>query len=159
METAADRGVTARRRSATKRGAYLRMQASLLTKTYRPPRDQNRMKNEGDVRAARRHFLTTHSKNLKFLLRHRYEWMNEYIGPNDRGIEIGCGTGISKHFIRAGSYQLTDYAEHDWIDVKNVDAMATPFADGAFDFVVSSNMIHHIAQPLRFFEEMRRILK
>lgn len=131
----------------------------ILAESYRPAHGQNRMKREGDVRAAREHFLRTRSKNLGFLLQNRYEWMNEYIRPADRGIEIGCGTGLSKLFIRAASYQLTDFADHEWVDVKNVDAMATPFADASFDFVVSSNMIHHVARPLRFFDEMRRILK
>lgn len=126
---------------------------------YRPARAENRMRSEGDVRAAREHFFAHRGGNLEFLLRRRYEWMNDYIGPNDRGIEIGCGTGVSKVFIRAGEHRLTDYADHEWIDVKNVDALATPFADASFDFVISSNMIHHVPQPLQLFAEMQRVLK
>jgi SAM-dependent methyltransferase len=117
------------------------------------------MKGEGDVVAARRHYFESKSANLEFLLRDRYEWMNEWIGADSQGIEIGCGTGLSREFIRSKNYKLTDYAEHEWIDVTNVNAMETPFADEAFDFVVSSNMIHHVAYPLRFFEEIARILK
>jgi SAM-dependent methyltransferase len=135
------------------------MQTVLSKNRYRPARAENRMHGEGDVRAAREHFFARRGGNLEFLLRRRYEWMNDYIGPSDRGIEIGCGTGVSKLFIRAGEHQLTDYADHEWIDVKNVDALATPFADASFDFVISSNMIHHVPQPLQLFAEMRRVLK
>jgi SAM-dependent methyltransferase len=135
------------------------MQTVAWTNRYRPARADNRMHGEGDVRAARENFFARRGGNLEFLLRRRYEWMNEYIQPSDRGIEIGCGTGVSKLFIRAAEHRLTDYADHEWIDVKNVDALATPFPDAEFDFVVSSNMIHHVPQPLQLFAEMRRILK
>lgn len=117
------------------------------------------MRNEGDVAAARRDFLTAPSNNLSFLLRNRFDWMNAYVSATDRGVEVGSGTGVSKNFIKSGQFLITDYTENDWLDVKNVDALTTPFADGEFDFVVSSNMIHHVPYPARFFEEMRRILK
>ncbi len=53
---------------------------------------------------------------------------------------------------------LTDYKKFDWIDLE-VDALNTPFEDASVDAVVSSHMIHHLAKPVRFFREMRRILK
>ena len=54
---------------------------------------------------------------------------------------------------------LTDFSDHEWLDVKQVDALHTPFGDASFDFVIASNMIHHLAHPLWFFAEVRRILK
>jgi len=85
--------------------------------------------------------------------------MNEYIGPNDKGLEVGCGTGISKEFIKSNDYIVTDFADHPWLDKANVDALNTGFQDATFDFVVSSNMVHHVPYPVRFFTEMHRILK
>ena len=54
---------------------------------------------------------------------------------------------------------LTDFTDKPWLDVKAVDALNTPFRDGEFDFIVSSNMIHHVPYPRRFFKEMYRILR
>ncbi len=132
----------------------------LLRGSYKPRHEENRMKNEGDVVSARKLFYYKPSKNLIFLLRNRYRWMNKYINPaKDIGIEVGCGIGVSKEYIRAKSYLLTDFDSQEWIDVKNVDALNTPFENNSFDFVVSSNMIHHLPYPVKFLEEMQRILK
>lgn len=131
----------------------------MLKTPYRAAHDENRMTHEGDVAAARARFFALRSNNLRLLLSHRYEWMNEFIHPGDRGMEVGCGTGISKEFIRCKDYLLTDFSDAPWLDVKHVDAMATPFKDAEFDFVVSSNMVHHVPYPRRFFREMSRILK
>jgi SAM-dependent methyltransferase len=54
---------------------------------------------------------------------------------------------------------VSDFDHQDWLDVSDVDATATPFADGQFDFVLAQNAIHHFAQPIRFFDEAARILK
>lgn len=126
---------------------------------YIPPKEQNRMRHVGDVEKARKEFFNSPSRNLSFLLEHRYGWMNPYIKDGAEGIEVGCGAGISKLYIRAKSFLLTDYTDKEWLDVKNVDALRTPFAVGSFDFVVASNMIHHVPYPIKFFEEMNRILK
>lgn len=117
------------------------------------------MRHEGDVRRARDFFFGDAPKNLRYLLEGRFGWMNEFIGPSEKGVEVGCGTGLSKEFIRAGSYLLTDVSDYEWLDVTQVDALATPFEAGEFDFVVSSNMIHHVPRPVQFFREMARILK
>lgn len=128
-------------------------------KPYMAEHDENRMMHEGDVVRARDKFFSMTTQNLRFLLEKRYTWMNRYIEPGETGIEVGAGAGFSTEFIRCENYRTTDFAEHPWIDVTNVDAMNTPFRDNEFDFVVSSNMIHHLAYPKTFFREMHRILK
>ena len=35
----------------------------------------------------------------------------------------------------------------------------TGFKNESFDYVIASNMIHHIPYPMKFFREMNRILK
>jgi SAM-dependent methyltransferase len=126
---------------------------------YRPIHSQNRMRDEGNIDLARESFFRRAPQNLKLLLRRRFEWMNDFIGPDDIGVEVGSGTGLSRNFIRAKALYLTDVADYSWLDYKHVDALDTPFADAQFDFVVSSNMVHHVARPLMFFREMERILK
>jgi SAM-dependent methyltransferase len=131
----------------------------MLNRAYLPRHDQNLMAHEGDTVRARRAYFDGGSANLRQLLRQRYEWMNQFIDPEDVGVDLGCGTGLSKEFIRAKKFQLSDVADYDWLDFKHVDALATPFDDESFDFVVCSNMIHHVAHPLTIFQEIERILK
>lgn len=129
-------------------------------KCYKPKNHgENRMKDEGNVVSARKYYFENKSNNLKFLLKKRFTWMNDFINEHDTGIEVGCGTGISKEFIKSSHFKITDYANHEWLDIKMVDALNTPFEKESFDFIVSSNMIHHVPYPMRFFEEMYRILK
>jgi SAM-dependent methyltransferase len=127
---------------------------------YKPKNhSENRMNHEGDVLRARQHYFNKRPLNLEFLLSERYKWMNKYINDENDGIEVGTGTGISKNYIKCNNFLVTDYSDYDWLDVKHVDAMSTPFDDGKFDFVMNSNTIHHIASPVKFLEEMYRILK
>jgi SAM-dependent methyltransferase len=85
--------------------------------------------------------------------------MNRFIKKNDKGIEVGAGTGVSKEFIKSEFFKTTDYANNEWLDVKMIDALNTEFESESLDFIISSNMIHHVPYPILFFEEMNRILK
>jgi len=135
------------------------MKVRLLRKTYFPKADNNRMKNVGDVGKAREIFLRDKPSNLAFLLKKRYIWMNDYIEENAKGIEVGCGPGFSRFYIQAKNLILTDYTQHNcWVE-KQVDALNMPFQDSSLDFIISSNMIHHLARPVLFFEQCRRVLK
>lgn len=132
----------------------------LLRGPFKPLHEENRMKNEGNVEVARKLFYEKPNKNLVFLLRNRFMWMNEYIDPETGvGAEVGCGQGFGKEVIQAKSYVLTDFNNYDWLDVKNVDALNTPFDDNSFDFLIASNMMHHLPSPAQFLQEARRILK
>tara|TARA_B100000945_G_scaffold311786_1_gene305482 strand:+ start:1124 stop:1930 length:807 start_codon:yes stop_codon:yes gene_type:complete len=119
----------------------------------------NRMKVIADTKIAKKIYETSKSKNLKFLLEKRFEWMNKYIDENDIGIEVGSGAGFAKDFIKNKNFKLTDMSEDEHLDYKNVDAQNTNFKSDSFDYVIASNMIHHIPYPIKFFREMNRILK
>ncbi len=84
--------------------------------------------------------------------------MNQFISSGESGIEVGCGTGLAKLFITAPKFVLTDFADHPWVEEK-VDALAMPYANASIDYIVSSNMIHHLATPARFFAECLRVLR
>jgi ubiquinone/menaquinone biosynthesis C-methylase UbiE len=43
------------------------------------------------------------------------------------------------------------------IEVRAVDAKALPFADGAFDAVISNSIVHHIPDPAAALAEMHRV--
>lgn len=65
---------------------------------------------------------------------------------------------MSKAYIKK-PYCLTDFADNAWLDMKNVNALQLPFAESSLDFIISSNMIHHLAKPYEFFKEAKRVLK
>lgn len=119
----------------------------------------NRMKTIGDVEIAKKIFKETKSKNLKYLLKKRFNWMNKFINSDDFGIEVGSGAGFAKEFIINKNFKLSDLGNHDHLDFKNVDAQNTKFENESLDYVIASNMIHHIPFPIKFFKEMNRILK
>ena len=118
---------------------------------------ENRMKNEGDVSFSLINF--DKNKNLFMLLKERFSWMNEFINENEAGIEVGAAAGFSKKFINNQNFKISDFSNHSHLDYKNIDAQSTGFKNNSFDFIISSNMIHHLPYPLKFFEEMHRILK
>jgi SAM-dependent methyltransferase len=132
----------------------------LLGKPYFPRPEENRYDDDGDVIKARKIFYEQPSKNLLFLLKHRFAWMQDYISPTSSvGVEVGCGIGVTGEFVKAKSLKMTDYGDNTWLDITHVDAMNTPFADGELDFVLCSNMIHHLPSPVKFLREMHRIIK
>ena len=115
------------------------------------------MRQEGDVKSSIADF--DRNKNLSYLLKERFDWMNKFIDINDKGIEVGAAAGFSKKFIKANNFKISDFSDHEHLDYKNIDAQNTQFENESFDFIISSNMIHHLPYPIKFFEEMHRILK
>ncbi len=130
-----------------------------MLKRYISKHEENKLSHEGDVVYARKFYYSKKPNNLIFLLKKRFTWMNKYINKEDKVLEVGCGSGISRDFIRKDcNLLLTDFAEHPWVE-KKVDALDTKFKNNSFDAVYCSNMIHHVPFPKKFFIEMHRILK
>ncbi len=123
------------------------------------PKEDNRMRSVTNTKIARDLYYSSSSTNVKFLLKQRFEWMNQFINENDYGIEVGSGAGFSKDFIKNKNFKLTDLGNDSYLDFKNIDAQDTGFKKDSLDFVIASNMIHHIPYPIKFFREINRILK
>ena len=121
--------------------------------------NENRMNSVADTKIARQLYYSSKSNNLKFLLEKRFSWMNKFIKENDLGIEVGSGAGFLKDFIKNKNLKLTDLSDDEHLDYKNIDAQDTGFPDQSFNYVIASNMIHHIPFPIKFFREINRILK
>lgn len=130
----------------------------LLNGPFLPSHAENRMRHEGDVVAARRRFVERRFRNLDALLEQRYAWMNEWLRPDDTIIELGCGAGFSRFYIKHPGLKLTDYVAHDWVDMR-VDAMNLPFEPDTVDVFICSHMIHHMASPLTFFARVHPVLR
>lgn len=132
----------------------------MLRAPYAPVKAQSRMGSHGDLAEARRCYVERPSRNLQYLLRKRYGWLRDHIDPDHgEGVELAAGIGVARDLVRARSLLLTDLEPGSWLDVSGVDATATPFDDAAFDFVLIQNGIHHLAQPIRLFDEAARILR
>ena len=119
----------------------------------------NRMKKMGDVKNAISQFKKGDNKNLYFLLKNRFSWMNKFISIDDIGLEVGAGAGFSKNFINNKNFKICDIENHEHLDLKMIDAQNTRLESENLDFVIASNMLHHVAFPLKFLNEMHRILK
>ena len=130
----------------------------IIDKIKFPP-NKNRMRILTNTSEAISHFNSSKSKNLKFLLKQRFDWMNKFIDENDIGLEVGSGAGFSKFFIKNKNLKTSDFSNDSHLDCKNIDAQNTNFNDNTFDYVIASNMIHHVPYPIKLFKEMNRILK
>ncbi len=117
------------------------------------------MKKIGDVENAIIEFKKKKNKNLDFLLKKRFSWMKEFINEKNTGLEVGAGGGFSKNFIKNKNFKISDLAMHEHLDFKNVDAQKTNFETNNYDFIIAVNMIHHVPYPIKFLNEMHRILK
>ena len=122
-------------------------------------KEDNRMQSIANTKVARETYYSNKYNNVKFLLSKRFGWMNKFIKELDNGIEVGSGAGFSKDFIKNKNFKLTDLGNDEHLDYKNIDAQNTGFKTDSLNFVIASNMIHHIPYPIKFFKEINRILK
>jgi len=130
-----------------------------IIKKIKFSRNENRMKNNGNISERLKYFKEGKNKNLQFVLKQRFDWMNKYIDKDDIGLEVGSGAGFSKEFIINKNLKLSDFDDHQHLDFKNINALDTKFEDGSFNYVIAAHVLHHIPYPLKFFKEMHRILK
>jgi ubiquinone/menaquinone biosynthesis C-methylase UbiE len=120
---------------------------------------------------------------VRFLMKD--EWIKKRLielalpGPGEHVLDVGCGTGTLDLMIKRyqpaafltgidGDEKILEIARQKAAraglsDIRWDKGMAfdLPYADGSFDLVVSSLMIHHLALPdkLRMFQEVYRVLR
>ena len=76
-------------------------------------------------------------------------------------LDVGCGDRPYEKTFLAGAtkYIGTDYlSDRSKPDIIS-SALHLPFADGAFDTVVSTEVLEHVPEPLRALREMARVLR
>jgi len=115
--------------------------------------------NDKSFRYCRTLFEKGAYSNIDYLIRKRYSFIIKNIDANEKGIEFGAGAGLSSFFLKDYNIIVTDYCESEWLDIKNVNAEDSVFDDCSFDYIIMSNVIHHLDKPKLFFEEALRILK
>lgn len=94
------------------------------------------------------------------------------IGPADRILDLGCGTGIVARMLRerlGGGARITGLdasaemiakaralaPELEWVEA---NAMALPFADHSFELIVCQQMLQFVPDRAKAVREMRRVL-
>jgi len=105
------------------------------------------------------------------------EQLLELAPPRGMVLDDGCGTGAFLEFVRRRRTQVERYVG---IDVSRgmlshaqrrlkaaggdpllvqADACRLPFAENTFDVVYARGMLHHLPDPARGMQEIRRVLK
>jgi SAM-dependent methyltransferase len=95
------------------------------------------------------------------LLRRLYrEWFDliasRLAGVDGPTIELGSGFAPLKE--RLPELVTTDVEVTPWAE-RVVDAHELPFADGSIANIVAVDVLHHLADPARFLDEVRRTLR
>lgn len=69
------------------------------------------------------------------------------------------GIDLSANMLKLGTRHIREAGLEDRIQLQLVDAKQMPFEDNFFDLVVSNSIVHHLPNPLPFFQEIQRVLK
>ena len=128
-----------------------------FSQPFFPKHEENYMNSEGNLSESRAYFLVKRFNNLDYLLKKRYQWMNQYLKPGMKIVEVGCGGGLSKLYL-SEDVILTDAVENKWVE-KYIDATDMDFEDSSIDIIIASHTIHHFYNPAKFFREVERVLK
>lgn len=98
--------------------------------------------------------------NKRRLTRHLYTgWFRDVkaeLSGKGLTIEIGAGTGNFKEFMPQSV--SSDLVWCEWLDMVH-DAMFLPYRDSSVGNFVLIDAIHHIHDPVRALDDMRRCLK
>jgi len=129
----------------------------IFSKPFFPKHEENIMNSEGNLSESRAQFLDKRFNNLDYLLRKRYEWMNKYLNPGMKIVEVGCGSGFSKLYL-SEDVLLTDAVDNEWVE-KYIDATDMDFESSSVDIIIASHTIHHFYNPAKFIRESKRVLK
>jgi ubiquinone/menaquinone biosynthesis C-methylase UbiE len=66
---------------------------------------------------------------------------------------------LSRAMLELGQRRLDEAGFAEQVSLQLVDAKALPYADGAFDVVISNSIVHHIPEPRRAMRELSRVLR
>lgn len=69
------------------------------------------------------------------------------------------GIDLSENMLKLGERHIQEAGLGDRIQLQQVDAKQMPFEDNRFDLVVSNSIVHHLPDPVPFFQEIKRVLK
>lgn len=95
---------------------------------------------------------------LQNIYRHYYQFFKKILATCPKqglALEIGSGAGFVKKIIP--EIITSDYLAYEGID-KIIDATELPYEKNTLKFIGMINVLHHIPNAEKFFEEARRVL-
>lgn len=69
------------------------------------------------------------------------------------------GIDLAASMLELGERNIQQAGLTDQIQLELVDAKQMPYPDDHFDMVISNSIVHHLSDPLPFFQELQRVLK
>jgi len=90
----------------------------MIFEQYSPNNGSSRMNHAGDIQNSCEVYLKGMNRNLNWLLRSRFVWMNKYIEYEHIGLELGSGIAASKDFIKCKNFLCSDFLDSIWLDIK-----------------------------------------
>lgn len=98
------------------------------------------------------------------------------ISTKDQTLDVGCGSGIyltlmarrsqkvagvefSKESIQRCKAVINEKGLEDSVHVLRGDALSLPFHDCSHDFILCTEVLEHLANPLKGAQEIHRVLK
>jgi SAM-dependent methyltransferase len=96
--------------------------------------------------------------SLRMVYGDYYRRMLDALPADGRYLEIGAGSGHSRDFTDGMDVTRLDILPAPWVDTV-ADAQSLPFDDQSFDGLFLLDVLHHLAEPRKFFEEAARVLR
>lgn len=66
---------------------------------------------------------------------------------------------MAQSMLQVAAHHVEQAGLQSQISLELVDAKNLPYDDNSFDVVISNSLVHHLPNPLLFFEELKRVLK
>ncbi|NES69275.1 MAG: class I SAM-dependent methyltransferase, partial [Okeania sp. SIO2D1] len=69
------------------------------------------------------------------------------------------GIDLSKNMLTIGERNIEKAQLQSQIKLELVDAKKLPYSEHSFEMVISNSIVHHLSEPLLFFQEVKRVLQ
>jgi len=102
---------------------------------------------------------------LNKLRAYELDYIQRYLAPEAKILEIGGGTGVQALELSRRGYTVTsldikasNYAAERVFPIIEYDGKRLPFTDSTFDIVLSSNVLEHVLDREALYQEFERVL-
>ncbi|NEQ74355.1 MAG: class I SAM-dependent methyltransferase [Okeania sp. SIO2C9] len=69
------------------------------------------------------------------------------------------GIDLSKNMLTIGERNIEKAQLQSQVKLELVDAKKSPYSEHSFEMVISNSIVHHLSEPLLFFQEVKRVLQ